>query len=128
MVDVTTKVPQRQQEKVEQRSGSQHEQRGPHGARRRPEDLTRPTHVRVVATDEKYRRVMKHGITKKGFLPDIGQSVEWPFDSYTRRCIKDGSIKIVEDVSSAAAAAPGAEPPKRERTSGVSRERPPETA
>ncbi len=99
MVDITPKVQRNERE--------QHAHvRGPHGSKQRPDDLTRPTHVRVVATDEKYRRVLKHGISGKRFMSDINQAVEWPFDSFTRRCMKDGSVRIVEDVSAAAAAAP----------------------
>lgn len=73
----------------------------PAGLRRKREDpnLTRDAVVRVRATDEKYRRVLKHGITRVGFLPDIGQSVEWPNDTFTHRRLKEGSVVLDESSS-----------------------------
>ena len=64
--------------------------------KRRQLGMTKPEVVRVVATDEKYRKALKHGVTGKRFMPDIGQSVEWPNDTYTHRRLKEGSVKLEE--------------------------------
>jgi hypothetical protein len=63
-------------------------------------DFNRKTAVRVRAATEDIRRTMRHGVTKVGFLPDIGMSVEWPNDSFTKRRIRDGDV-IVEEASEA---------------------------
>lgn len=56
----------------------------------------KPEVVRVRATDEKYRKALRHGVSGKRFLPDINQSVEWPNDTYTHRRLKEGSIVLDE--------------------------------
>jgi hypothetical protein len=66
------------------------------------EELTRPTHIRVRAATDRLRMALKHGITRVGFLPDINQSVEWPFDQFTKRRILKGDVVVDE-------AAPGGE-------------------
>jgi hypothetical protein len=81
-------------------------------ARRVDPELTRPSHVRVRAATNALKRRMKHGITRVGFLPDINQSVEWPFDQFTKRRLLTGSITIDEDVPGGKEAA--AMFPKRE--------------
>jgi hypothetical protein len=50
--------------------------------------------VRVTAGNDDMRKVLKHpnGV---GF-PKDGGSVEWPHDQFTRRRIKDGSVKVEE--------------------------------
>lgn len=76
----------------------------PPGLQRRREarevdpELTKPSHVRVKATQEKYRRHLRHGITKQRFLPDINQSVEWPNDVFTTRRLQSGVI-VLDDES-----------------------------
>ena len=64
---------------------------------RRQTDLTRPQSVRVVATQEKYRRHVKHGVSGQRFLPDINSSVEWPNDNFTYRRLKEGSVRLADD-------------------------------
>jgi hypothetical protein len=67
--------------------------------------LTRPSHIRVRAANERIRLAMKHGVTGVGFMPDIGQSVEWPFDQFTKRRILKGDVTIDEGASGGEAAA-----------------------
>jgi len=63
--------------------------------RNRDPGITKPTHVRVVATKEDYRRALRHGVTKQRFLPNINDSVEWPNDTFTHRRLREGSVKLV---------------------------------
>jgi len=58
--------------------------------------LTRPSHIRVRAANERIRVAIKHATTHVGFMPDIGQSVEWPLDQFTKRRILDGTVLIDE--------------------------------
>jgi hypothetical protein len=67
--------------------------------------LTRPSHIRVKAANERIQLAMKHGVTGVGFLPDISQSVEWPFDTFTKRRIMKGDVTIDEGASGGEAAA-----------------------
>jgi len=50
--------------------------------------------IRVEPRDEDMRRVLKHQPSGIGFR-SIG-SVEWPDDSFTRRRLRDGSVKLAE--------------------------------
>lgn len=65
--------------------------------------------VRVVPTDDKYRRVLKH---PNGVAFRSEGSVEWPNDRFTKRRIAEGVVKV----ETTPAAAPGkrAVPPKRQ--------------
>ena len=65
--------------------------------KREDPDLTRAPVVRVRATQEKYRRVLRHGITHQRFLPDINQSVEWPNDAFTHRRLREGSVALADE-------------------------------
>ena len=49
--------------------------------------------VRVEATSEEMRRVLKH---PSGMALRSGGSVEWPNDKFTQRRLREGVIKIVE--------------------------------
>jgi hypothetical protein len=51
------------------------------------------TTVKVFATSEVLRSAMRHpkGV---GFRDDIGQSVEWPNDNFTKRRLADGSVSL----------------------------------
>jgi hypothetical protein len=68
-------------------------------------DRTRPTHIRVRATTEGIKRRMRHGVTRVGFIEDIGHSIEWPFDQFTKRRIRDGDVIIDESGPGGAEAA-----------------------
>ena len=63
----------------------------------RRERMERAAHphksVRVEPTNEEYRKTLKHGRT--GF-PSSG-SAEWPYDTFTKRRIADGSVKLAAD-------------------------------
>src|SRR5262245_16211785 len=50
--------------------------------------------IRVVPTDEKYRKLLKHP-NGMGFRPE--GSVEWPNDRFTKRRIAEGVIKREDD-------------------------------
>ena len=52
----------------------------------------RPERVRVHPRDEIVRRDIKHGANKRGF-PMEG-SVEWPFDQFTKRRLRDGTVRL----------------------------------
>lgn len=56
--------------------------------------------LRVVPTDEKLRRLLKHP-NGMAFRPSGG--IEWPNDRFTKRRLRDGTVKIeeVEKVSPA---------------------------
>lgn len=86
----------------------QHGRALPAAKRHKPDDLSRPTHVRVVATEEKYRRALQHGVTRQKFLPNIGDSVEWPLDSFTWRRLREGTVKLADDAVAEAIRAPQA--------------------
>jgi len=58
--------------------------------------------MRVRATNEDVRKLMKHPLTGMRFRSDIGQTVEWPDDAFTRRRIRDGDIEVVEEAGLAA--------------------------
>jgi hypothetical protein len=49
--------------------------------------------VRVAPKNEHIRRVLRHGVTKVGFLAE-GEA-EWPNDSFTRRRIREGDVIVV---------------------------------
>ena len=49
--------------------------------------------VRVEATSEEMRRVLKH---PSGLALRSGGSVEWPLDKFTQRRLREGAIRIVE--------------------------------
>jgi len=65
--------------------------------RREHRGATKPEVVRVRATDEKYRKALRHGVTHKRFMPDINQSVEWPNDTFTHRRLREGSVVLEEE-------------------------------
>jgi len=54
--------------------------------------------VKVVPTKPEYIGPLRHALTGIGWK-EGGEAVEWPLDQFTRRRIKDGSIKIQEDES-----------------------------
>jgi len=62
--------------------------------RREHRGATKPEVVRVRASEEKYRKALRHGVTHKRFMPDINQSVEWPNDTFTHRRLREGSIVL----------------------------------
>jgi hypothetical protein len=67
------------------------------GLRKRQDpSRTKPEFVRVRASEEKYRKALKHGVSGKRFLPDINESVEWPNDVYTHRRLREGSVVLDE--------------------------------
>jgi len=53
--------------------------------------------MRVIAKNEDVRRLIKHPTTGIKFRSDIGASVEWPNDAFTRRRLRDGDIEIAKD-------------------------------
>jgi hypothetical protein len=50
--------------------------------------------VRVVPSDDKMRRLLKHP-NGMAFRPTGG--VEWPMDRFTKRRLKDGTVKLEEE-------------------------------
>jgi hypothetical protein len=78
--------------------------------RSRDPGITKPSHVRVVATKEDYRRALRHGVTKQRFLSDINQSVEWPNDTFTHRRLREGSVVLAEEKPQAEAGEQKAKP------------------
>jgi hypothetical protein len=62
--------------------------------RLKEQGLTRPTHVRVFAKNEDIRRSMRHGVTRVRFLPELDQSVEWPYDQFTKRRLEKGDVTV----------------------------------
>jgi len=73
--------------------------------KRRDPGVTVPTHVRVRATTEEYRRHLRHGVTKQRFLPDINQTVEWPNNVFTNRRLNEGSIVLATEEAPSPSAA-----------------------
>jgi hypothetical protein len=74
--------------------------------------------VRVTPANDELRRVLKH--PKGNKFPESG-STEWPLDQFTRRRIKDGSVKRESErraqstpkpAAAAQPAPPAHEPPK----------------
>jgi hypothetical protein len=51
-----------------------------------------PKTVKVYAANETMLDVLRHGNGTR-FRDDIGQAVEWPNDSFTKRRIADGSVR-----------------------------------
>lgn len=49
--------------------------------------------VRVIPRDDELRKVLKHPASG-GFRPE--GSIEWPFDQFTKRRIRDGDVTIEE--------------------------------
>jgi hypothetical protein len=77
--------------------------------RREHGGATKPEVVRVRASQEKYRKALRHGVTHKRFMPDINQSVEWPNDTYTHRRLKEGAVVLAPDEAPRAEAAPASQ-------------------
>jgi hypothetical protein len=50
--------------------------------------------VRVVPTNDKFRGVLKHIPSGKGFSASGGAT--WPNDKFTQRRLRDGSVKLEE--------------------------------
>lgn len=51
--------------------------------------------LRVEPKNDALRAVLQHPLTGMKFRPE--GSVEWPDNSFTRRRIRDGDVKIVEE-------------------------------
>ena len=67
--------------------------------------------VRVEPTNEALRHVLRHP-NGMAFRPQ--GTVEWPWDRFTQRRLRDGSIRVVEQADTRKAAAP-AEKPKEDK-------------
>ena len=67
--------------------------------------------VRVEPTNEALRHVLRHP-NGMAFRPQ--GTVEWPWDRFTQRRLRDGSIRVVEQAEARKAAAP-AEKPKEDK-------------
>lgn len=57
-------------------------------------DMSAVQRVRIEPTKEEYRKVLKHPSNNQAFR-ETG-SVEWPLDQFTKKRIREGSVKIVE--------------------------------
>lgn len=55
------------------------------------------TNVRVVPANEAMRKALKHPSTGMPFGESMSDSVEWPNDQFTKRRIRDGDVKRVDD-------------------------------
>lgn len=92
----------RQQEYAAQQKVNQQVNR-PAGPKAKPSHLAalaearKLPRVRVEPTTEAYRDVLKH---PNGMAFRKEGSVEWPFDQFTQRRLRDGSIKIVAGANS----------------------------
>lgn len=49
--------------------------------------------VRVVPRDDVIRRDIRHGVSGARF-PESEGSVEWPFDQFTKRRLRDGTVTL----------------------------------
>ena len=59
--------------------------------KKRMQEINQPLpRVRVTAASDEMRRALKHPSGIK--FPEGGGSVEWPFDQFTRRRIKEGAV------------------------------------
>ena len=67
--------------------------------------------VRVEPTNEALRHVLRH---PNGMAFRAQGTVEWPWDRFTQRRLRDGSIRVVEQADARKAAAP-AEKPKEDK-------------
>ena len=67
--------------------------------------------VRVEPTNEALRHVLQH---PNGMRFRAQGTVEWPWDRFTQRRLRDGSIRVVEQAEARKAAAP-AEKPKEDK-------------
>ena len=65
--------------------------------------------VRVEPTNEALRHVLRHP-NGMAFRPQ--GTVEWPWDRFTQRRLRDGSIRVVEQADARKPAAAAAERPK----------------
>ena len=79
MVDVTTKV-MTPGERMKQRIA-------------RVRDAVKVPGVRVEPADDNMRRLLKHPVAG-GFRSE--GSVEWPNDGFTKKRLRDGSVKLAE--------------------------------
>ena len=52
-----------------------------------------PGRVRVLPRDDEMRKLLKHP-TSGGFLAE--GSVEWPYDQFTKRRVRDGDVTLEE--------------------------------
>lgn len=92
MVEAVSKVSlrgQRQRERMQRIKDAR-----PHGG------------IRVVPTDDKYRKLLKHP-NGMAFRPE--GSVEWPNDRFTKRRIAEGVVKVEEQPKAEAAPAEAAQ-------------------
>ena len=74
------------------------------------------TRVRVEPRDDNMRRLLRH---PNGMAFRTKGSVEWPNDTFTKRRLKDGSVKLAEEKKTApvqAAASPAPETPSPKPT------------
>jgi hypothetical protein len=60
----------------------------------RVKDMKRLEGVRVEPSDDTMRRLLKHP-TAGGFRSS--GDIEWPNDTFTKRRLKEGSVKLVEE-------------------------------
>jgi hypothetical protein len=82
--------------------------------RREHSGATKPEVVRVRASEEKYRKALRHGVTHKRFMPDINQSVEWPNDTYTHRRLREGSVVLDLGPANVSQSEPASQPKRLE--------------
>jgi hypothetical protein len=74
--------------------------------------------IRVWPASENIRKYIKHPLGNIAFRATVLESVEWPFDQFTKRRIKDKTVYTQAPVDLQDNAAPaGEEPPKSEPVS-----------
>lgn len=78
-------------------------------------DARKRERVRVEPTNEDQRHILRHP-NGMAFRPE--GSVEWPFDRFTQRRLRDGSVRIVEQADARKVKSKEKKAPARE-TSGV---------
>lgn len=50
--------------------------------------------VRVYPASDEIRKYIIHPLTRMRFTASMSESVEWPFDQFTKRRLKDGVVLL----------------------------------
>jgi hypothetical protein len=83
-------------------------------------DMSAVQRVRVVPTKDEYRKVLRHPVNNQAFR-ETG-SMEWPFDAFTKRRLRDGSLSLEEGADLREKAKPLGEVENLNQTQGTNQE------